>query len=394
MGGLKMQYRKFGKFSWKASALGFGCMRLPQVDQDMSHLDEEESVRIIRYGIDNGINYVDTAAPYAMGNSEKVVGKALRDGYRQKVRLATKLTPFFIKSPGEFQGFFEGQLERLQTDKIDLYMLHGMNKKCWEMFKEWKAIDFIEGLMAKGLVDHIGFSFHDEFPVFKEIIDYYDGWDFCQIQYNYMDINRQAGIKGLRYAAEKGLAVVIMEALRGGLLTKRPPDSVSKIWDTAPVKRSQAAWGLLWLWNQPEVSVVLSGMSNMQQVVENLSVAGDSCVGILGIEEQGIIEKVRDAYIGLTPVSCTGCGYCMPCPNNVEIPAVFDMYNECTMYDDFRGGIMRYMGGIMGIEENQRASSCIECGECMEKCPQQISIPENLKKAHEKLYDPNFKFPF
>jgi len=264
-----MQYRKFGKSEWMPSVLGFGCMRLPQIDRDMSHLDEEESVRIIRYGIDHGINYIDTAAPYAMGNSEKVVGKALRDGYRQKVKLATKLTPFFVNAPGEFESFFQGQLDRLQTGKIDLYMLHGMNRKCWDMFREWKAIKFIEGLISKGLVDYIGFSFHDEFAVFKEIIDYYSGWDFCQIQYNYMDTERQAGVKGLKYAADKGVAVVIMEGLRGGLLTKRPPEAVSKIWDSAPVKRSLAEWGLQWLWNQPEVTVVLSGMSNMQQVEEN-----------------------------------------------------------------------------------------------------------------------------
>lgn len=388
-----MKYRKFGKLDWKASALGFGCMRLPQVDQDMSHLDEEESVRIIRYGIDNGINYLDTAAPYAMGNSEKVVGKALGDGYRQKVRLATKLTPFFVNSSDEFQRFFEGQLERLQTDKIDLYMLHGMNRKCWDMFKEWNAIEFIEGLMAKGLVDHIGFSFHDELPVFKEIVDYYDNWDFCQIQYNYMDIDRQAGLRGLKYAAEKGLAVVVMEPLRGGLLTKRPPEAVSRIWESAPIKHGLAEWGLLWLWNQPEVSLVLSGMSSMQQVAENLAAAAVSGVGKLTEEEEAIVRKVRDAYRGLTPVPCTGCGYCMPCPNGVEIPTVFDVYNECVMYDDYRIGVMRYMGGIMGIEENQRASSCVECGECMEKCPQQIPVPERLKDAHEKLYDPEFKFP-
>jgi len=388
-----MKYRKFGKLEWKASALGFGCMRLPQIDQDVSHLDEEESVRIIRYGIDNGINYLDTAAPYAMGNSEKVVGKALRDGYRQKVRLATKLTPFFINSSDEFQRFFEGQLERLQTDKIDLYMLHGMNRKCWDMFKEWNAIEFIEGLMARGLVDHIGFSFHDEFPVFKEIVDYYDNGDFCPIQYNYMDIDRQAGLRGLKYAAEKGLAVVVMEPLRGGLLTKRPPEAVSRIWESGHIKHGLAEWGLLWLWNQPEVSLVLSGMSSMQQVAENLAAAAVSGVGKLTEEEEAIVGKVRDAYRGLTPVPCTGCGYCMPCPNGVEIPTVFDVYNECVMYDDYRIGVMRYMGGIMGIEENQRASSCVECGECMEKCPQQISVPERLKDAHEKLYDPDFKFP-
>jgi uncharacterized protein len=389
-----MKYRKFGKFDWTASALGFGCMRLPQVDEDRSHLDVEESIRIIRYGIDHGINYLDTAAPYAMGNSEKVVGKALLDGYRQKVKLATKLTPFFVNSPDEFKGFFENQLERLQTDKIDLYLLHGLNKKFWDMCKEWKAIDFIEDLIARGLVDNIGFSFHDEFTVFKEIIDYYDGWDFCQIQYNYMDIDKQAGLKGLKYAAEKGLSTIIMEPLRGGLLTKRPPESVLKIWESAPVKRSLAEWGLLWLWNQPEVSLILSGMSSMDQVIENIKAAEISGFGKLTAEEVGIVEKAREAYAGLMPVSCTGCKYCLPCPHNVAIPQIFEMYNECTMYNEYRIGIMRYMGGLMGLEENQRASSCQECGECIEKCPQQIPIPDRLKDAHEKLFDPNFKLPF
>jgi uncharacterized protein len=388
-----MQYRKFGKLKWMPSALGFGCMRLPQVGQDMYHLDEDESIRIMRYGIDHGINYLDTAAPYAMGNSERVVGKALRDGYRQRVKLATKLTPFQVNSPNEFERFFEGQLERLQTDKIDLYMLHGMNKKCWDMFREWGAIEFIEGLISKGMVDHIGFSFHDDFQVFKEIIDYYSGWDFCQIQYNYMDIERQAGTKGLKYAAERGLAVVIMEGLRGGLLTKRPPEFVSKIWDSAPIKHSLAEWGLLWLWNHPEVSVVLSGMSSMQQVIENLDAADNSGIGGMSVDELGIIEKVRSAYTELTPVPCTGCRYCMPCPNNVAIPSIFEMYNESTMYDDLFEGRMKYMWSVIGIEADQRATNCVECGECTEKCPQGIDIPGQLKKAHNRLYDSDFKAP-
>jgi len=292
------------------------------------------------------------------------------------------------------EHFFNEQLERLQTDKIDLYMLHGLNRQFWEICKEWKAIDFIEGKMAKGQVDHIGFSFHDEFQVFKDIVDYYDNWDFCQIQYNYMDINRQAGTKGLKYAAEKGLAVVVMEPLRGGLLTKMPPESIREIWESSPVKHTQAEWGLLWLWNQPEISLVLSGMSSMQQVIENLAAAEMSVVGKLSEGEVVTVERVRDAYMGLTPVPCTGCKYCMPCPNGVDIPTIFAIYNECAMYDDYHIGIMRYMGGLMGIEERQRATSCQDCGECVEKCPQQIAIPERLLEAHEKLHDANFKFPF
>lgn len=268
-----MQYRKFGKLGWKPSALGFGCMRLPQFDQDMAHVDEAEAIRMIRYAIDHGVNYLDTAAVYHMGNSERVVGKALQDGYRQKVKLATKLTLFALKSGDEFDRFFNNQLERLQTDKIDFYLLHGLNRQLWKSAQEWKAIRWIEGKIAAGQISYLGFSFHDEYDVFKEIVDAYDNWTFCQIQYNYMDVKNQAGRRGLKYAADKNLAVVIMEPIRGGLLAKKPPELVAKVWRTSSIDRSPAEWALQWLWNQPEVSVVLSGMSTMQQVIENLAAA-------------------------------------------------------------------------------------------------------------------------
>jgi predicted aldo/keto reductase-like oxidoreductase len=389
-----MQYRKFGKLDWKPSALGFGCMRLPLLDQDMSHVDEAEAIRMIRYAIDHGVNYVDTAAVYHMGRSERVVGKALKDGYRQKVKLATKLTLFELNSGKEFDRFFNGQLERLQTDKIDFYLLHGLNRHLWKSAREWKAIPWVEKRIAAGQVGHLGFSFHDDYEIFKEIVDAYDNWTFCQIQYNYMDVNNQAGRRGLRYAAGKNLAVVIMEPIRGGILAKEPPPPVAKIWKASPNDHSRAEWALQWVWNHPEVSVVLSGMSTMQQVIENLASAEHSGPGKLTRDELSFIDKVREAYLSYSPVPCTQCGYCLPCPNGVDITTIFGLFNEATMYDDFMFPQFRYMGaGPDGLKEDQRADNCQECKECLEKCPQQIDIPDWLKKAHEKLFVEDFQPP-
>ncbi|MFC1958182.1 aldo/keto reductase [Chloroflexota bacterium] len=391
-----MQYRKFGKLDWKPSALGFGCMRLPLVDQNTAHIDEAEAIRMIRYAIDHGVNYVDTAAPYHSGSSEVVLGKALNDGYRQKVKLATKLSPHMIKSASELDSFFNRQLERLQTDKIDFYLLHGLNKLSWKQMQEWGAIQFAEGKIAANQIGYLGFSFHDDYPVFKEIIDAYDNWTFCQILYNYMDKDNQAGRRGLEYAAGKGLAVVIMEPIRGGLLARKPPELVTKIWQTAPVDRSPAEWALQWVWNQPEVSVVLSGMNTMQQVVENIASAERSGPGKLTEEELSLIDEVRKAYLGYSPIPCTKCLYCMPCPNEVAIPTVFGMFNDASMYDDFPRARLRYMGVIPpagGLKESERADKCQECGECETKCPQQIPVQDWLKKVHQELFIKDFKPP-
>jgi len=376
-----MQYRQFGKLEWKGSALGFGCMRLPQAGMEMgSPLDEPEAIKMIRYAIDNGVNYVDTAFPYNMGGSERVVGKALQDGYRQKVRLATKLSPFVLKSPDDFERYLNAQLKRLQTDKIDYYLLHAMNAQSWKQMKEWKAIDFVEKKIAEGKIGYFGFSFHDQFSVFKDMIDYFDNWTFCQVQYNYLDENNQAGRKGVEYAAGKGLAIVVMEPLRGGQLAKEPPAVVAKVWDMAK-QRSRVEWALDWVWNQPEISVVLSGMSTMEQVVQNVTYAGRSAKGMLAEADMALFKRINEAYKSLAPVPCTGCKYCQPCPNNVNIPKIFEIYNEATVNEDPRAAF-EYM---MGMPAEQRADQCKECGECKEKCPQQIDIPEQLKKAHAAL---------
>lgn len=390
-----MKYRQFGKLDWQASVLGFGAMRLPLTDQDMAHIDEDEAIRMLRHAIDHGVNYLDTAAPYHMGNSEKLVGKALKGGYRRKVKLATKLSAMMLKSADELDRYFASQLERLQTDKIDFYLFHGLNQPFWKLMQEWRAIRWAEGKMAAGQIGHLGFSFHDEYPVFKEIVDGYDNWSLCQLQYNYMDVHYQAGRRGLKYAAGKGLAVVVMEPIRGGLLTKKPPEAVARVWRNSPVNRSPAEWALQWVWNHPQVSVALSGMSTMSQVKENLAAAERSGPGKLSQEELAFLNRVRKAYLGTSPVPCTKCNYCMPCPNGVEIPTIFDMLNESTIYDDFTHAHDRYMGfGPDALKEDQRADRCQECRECTEKCPQHIAIPDFLKKAHEKLFVKGYRPPF
>ena len=379
-----MQYRKFGKLDWKPSALGFGCMRLPVIDNVMEKIDEPLSIRMIRYAIDNGVNYVDTAYMYHGGNSERTVGKALQDGYRAKTRLATKMPAMMIKSADQFDKIFDEQLQRLQTDKVDFYLMHGLHKETWDRIRDLGVLKWAEGRMAKGQIGNLGFSFHDEFKVFKEIIDYYDNWTFCQIQYNYVDVENQAGRKGVEYAAGKGLGIVVMEPIRGGILAKEPPKPVAKVWGKAAEKRSYAEWALQWVWNQPEISVVLSGMSTMEQVVENVTSASRSGPGILTSGELALIKKVTEAYRSLIPVPCTGCRYCQPCPNGVFIPDIFKLYNEVIMLDAPQLGYMRY-AGRMGLKPEQRADNCIECRQCVDVCPQKIEIPEWLKKAHEAM---------
>lgn len=374
-----MQYRKFGKLDWRVSALGFGCMRLPIIGGDSSQIDEPEAIKMLHYAIDHGVNYLDTAYPYHGGNSERLVGKALKGGYRDKVRVATKLPPWHVESPADFDRILNEQLAKLDIDHIDFYLLHSLNRQHWTKIRDMGVLEWAEGAIEDGRIRYLGFSFHDEYKVFKEIVDAYD-WTFCQIQYNYMDVKRQAGTRGLKYAAGKGMAVVVMEPLLGGRLVN-PPEPVRELWDSAPVKRSPVEWALTWLWNQPEVSVVLSGMSTMQQVMENVTFADRSGVGVLSDEELALVDKVRARYQELSPIPCTQCRYCMPCPNGVDIPRNFAVFNSGVMYNILDQARRTY--GRM--DEGIRASACVQCRECEPKCPQQIKISEWMPVVHSVL---------
>jgi predicted aldo/keto reductase-like oxidoreductase len=345
---------------------------------------------MLHYAIDHGVNYVDTAIHYHGSNSERFLGRALKGGYREKVKLATKLFPLYVERREDFDRLLNEQLQKLQTDRVDFYLLHGINHKWWPKIRDLDVLDWAERAITDGRVGHLGFSFHDEYEVFEEIVDAYDKWTMCQIYHNYMDIENQAGINGLKYAASKGLAVVIMGPLLGGRLAN-PPQPVQGLWDAAPTKRTPADWGLQWLWNQPEISVVLSGMSTMRQVEENVASADASGVGTLAEEALAVVDQVREKYREFCAIPCTACGYCIPCPNDVDIPYNFKLFNDGLMYEgetpDRARGWYRWMKEGFKDDYHQRgqAAECIQCLECEEKCPQGIPISAWLSVVHQVL---------
>ncbi len=378
-----MEFRRFGQLDWRVSALGFGCMRFPTVKSgSKDRIDEPEAIRMIRHAIDKGVNYFDTAYPYHEGKSEVVLGKALKDGYREKVRVATKSPVWDIKRGSDFDKYLDVQLSRLRMDYVDFYLFHGLGKDRWHnVVLKHGLLKRAEAALEDGRIRHIGFSFHDDFKAFKEIIDGYAHWDFCQIQYNYMDIKSQAGMKGLRYAAAKGLGVVIMEPLLGGRLSN-PPNDVKRLLETSTKRRSPSDLALQWLWNQPEVSVVLSGMSTMAQVNGNLRSADVSGIGSMGKRDQRLVDRVRSKYLEKIPIGCTHCMYCMPCPNGVDIPGNFELYNNGFIHEDMktsRETYARFFG------EKEKAGTCKKCGECEAKCPQRLPIGDLMTKVHAEL---------
>ncbi|MDR3573032.1 MAG: aldo/keto reductase [Anaerolineaceae bacterium] len=382
-----MQYRKFGKLDWQGSALGFGCMRLPTTDGNpmSSNINEEEAIRMIRHAIDHGVNYVDTAYAYHGGKSEVVVGKALLDGYRAKVKLATKSPVWLIKQAEDFDKLLDEQLAKLQTNAIDFYLLHSMNRNSWpNIVQKLNLFERVNGALKDGRIKHIGFSFHDEFALFKQIVDGFDGWDFCQIQYNYLDTTYQAGTKGLKYAAAKGLAVVVMEPLRGGKLAM-PPEPIREFFQKAAIQRQPYDWALQWVWNRPEVSVVLSGMTNMDHVNGNLAAAEVSGVGSLTSAEQAIIKKAQKEFESLNTIPCTRCNYCMPCPNGVDIPGNFEAFNDGAQYKSEERGRAGYKRMAFFGGQKALASSCQACNTCEDKCPQHIHISELMPIVHSVL---------
>ncbi|MBN2609667.1 MAG: aldo/keto reductase [Candidatus Fermentibacteraceae bacterium] len=376
-----MRYRRFGPLDWRVSALGFGIMRLPHEDGDPSKILEEQAAAMVRHAIDSGVNYLDTAYNYHEGESEVFLGKVLENGYRDRILLATKLPCWLVEGSEDFDRYFDRQLEKLRTDHVDFYLLHGLQDDWWERLRGYGYLDWVERQMADGRIGHPAFSFHDRLPVFRKIVDDYRGWTMAMVMYNYMDVDYQAGMDGVRYAADRGLAVVVMEPLRGGLLGKEPPDQVKQVFRESGIDRSPAEWALQWLWDQPEVSCVISGMSSMDQLVENLGSAGRSGVGSMKGEEKELLIRVRNEYHARKPVDCTGCRYCMPCPQGVAIPRVLGIYNLGRMYEDPETARMHY--SFLG--EDHRPPKCNECGTCMEKCPQHLDIIGLLRIAHEHL---------
>ena len=371
-----MKYRINPKNNEKMSLLGFGAMRLPSLKN--GEIDVDESVRIIRYAIDNGVNYLDTAYVYHGEKSEGLVGKAVEDGYREKVTIATKLPLWKIEKPEDMQTIFNTQLERLGVDYVDYYLAHDISEGSVDAVKKFNVPDFQKKLKEEGKIKNMGFSFHGSSAAFfKEVVDYAD-WDFCQIQLNYMDAEFQAGVEGMKYAASKGLAVIIMEPLRGGQLTDVIPGPIQSYWDSVPIKRSPADWAFRWVANFPEVTTILSGMSTMEQVVENVEILSEIEPNSLSPEELEIINKVAAEYNDRIPYACTKCKYCLPCPAELDIPRIIAMRNEASMFESLKKQKYAYEMFL-----DPKPSACLDCKECEEKCPQHLHISEIMAETAE-----------
>jgi uncharacterized protein len=386
-----MLYRKMPKNGDELSILGFGCMRLPL--KENGEIDEERAQKQVRYAIDHGVNYFDTAWPYHTGKSEPFLGRALADGYRGKVKVATKLPAWLAESREDMDKFLNAQLEKLNTDHIDYYLIHGLAGSLWDKVEKIGAADFLDKAKDDGRIVNAGFSFHGTGEDFKRIVDGYD-WDFCQIQYNFMDEKNQAGTEGLEYAASRGLGVIVMEPLLGGNLARMVPPAIEEIWNEAKEKRTPSEWALRWVWNHPEVTVALSGMNEETHIEENLAIADKAYPKSLTEAELQLVKKVEQKYRELIKVGCTGCRYCMPCPEGVDIPACLEAYNDLHLFDNADGTKFRYailFSGTLSDGKTGFASQCIRCGQCMEKCPQNLKIPELLEAVVEELEGPDLQ---
>lgn len=370
-----MEKRLIGKTGIDASVLGMGCMRLPILDGDSNRIDETKAVELIRYGIDHGINYIDTAFPYHGGQSEVLVGKALKEGYRERVTLVTKSPSWLHETEADLDKYLDLQLEKLGVDSIDIYLLHALNKKYWDNYLKLNVFEFIKRAKDSGKIKNIGFSFHDEMPVFEEIIHAYP-WDVCMLQLNYMDMEEQAGLKGLQLAEALDIPVIVMEPLKGGMLAT-PSEDILKIWDTYAEKKSPVEWALSYLANFKNVKVILSGMSNQEQLKENLEIAERLKVDALDENALATIKKVEKAYKERIQVPCTQCAYCMPCPQGVEIPRVFTYYNRAFIFNAQESVKAQYRAML---KPEMKAGNCIQCGACEPKCPQKIEIIKALSQ--------------
>ncbi len=383
-----MQTRKNLQNSEELSILGFGCMRFPEKE---GNIDEERAIRMIHYALQQGVNYFDTAYIYQRGQSEIVLGKALADpALRSQARIATKLPPFMVGKLEQAKKIFAKQLERLQTDYIDYYLLHMLTDLA--MFKRLESLGvmtWLEELKATGAVRNIGFSFHGPKDDFVRILEAYP-WDFCQIQYNYLDENNQAGKSGLMLAAKLNIPVIVMEPLRGGRLVTHLPELVKDTFN-AYSDRTPAEWALRWVWNHPEVTLLLSGMSDEAQLYDNIRIASEVQANEMTEAELAVFAKVRQTLLDLTRVPCTACGYCLPCPAGVDIPGCFSCYNDKYLLQD-KGARFRYMQtlGFLSVQP-ANASLCTECGKCESHCPQTIAIRQELKKVRREMEGPFYR---
>ena len=375
-----MKFKKIPAFDKQLSIMGLGTMRLPQKEIDgVKHIDQEKAVELIRYAIDHDVTYIDTAKPYHRGQSEKTIGIALREGYREKVNLVTKLTPWMVKKKEDIEIFFEEQLEDLQTEYIDIYLLHYLNKDNWKKFLSLDIFAYLEKKKKEGRIKHIGFSFHDNYETFVEIIDSYN-WDCCQVQMNILDAEIQATMKGIKYAGSKNISVIVMEPLKGGKLACNIPAEVMELCMVRGNK-SLIELSFEWLYDIPEVAVILSGASDIEQLNQNMKIFNGLSSVIMQSEELQLVGEIVEIYKKNIKVDCSGCNYCMPCPSLVLIPTIFQLYNEAHQFRDYKKSLMDYWSSVM--TRGGSGDECVSCGICVEKCPQGLSIPSLVKDAHQ-----------
>ena len=375
-----MLYRQLNKTGIDLSILGFGCMRLPTLDHKPEKIDYPKASQMLHYAIDHGVNYVDTAYFYhaavfgQRGGSEPFVGEALSGGWRKKVHLATKMPLFLVKHKEQMDTFLKEQLERLKTDYLDFYLLHGLNGETWNRMRDMGVREFLDKKKAEGKLRFPAFSFHGNTEDFIRICNEYD-WTFAQIQYNYMDIDIQAGNKGLKYAADKGIGVVVMEPLKGGKLAQKLPAEMISVFNASPIKKSPAEWALRFVWNEAGVSSLLSGMNSMEQVIENIGIANDGIPNSLGKDELLMFDSLRIAMSARIKADCTDCRYCMPCASGVDIPDVLAALNNAAIWNDSNPWLTGY------TPINGKAGKCTECKECEKVCPQELPISTFMKEA-------------
>lgn len=373
-----MNYRVIPGTDLRVSALGMGCMRLPVQDIENKPIDRPEAIKLIRHAIDSGVNYVDTAYGYHGGDSEVLVGEALKDGYREKVILATKLPVWLVEKYEDMERLLDEQLARLQTDHVDVYLLHALNGARFDELVKLDFGKFLDDMVAKGKIRYPGFSFHDKYEPFMKILNTYD-WKVCQVQMNLLDEFNQATMEGVKAAADKGIGVIVMEPVRGGALTKNVPDEVKALYATMPNNATPAEWAFKWLIDKPEFMTILSGMSNMEQLEENLKIFGKYASHCLAPAEKVMLNNVRKAYEARIKIGCTGCAYCQPCPQEIKIPNIFQGYDKANMFGELEGFFKNY-------KEKNSELNCISCGACVSACPQNfpVSIPELLQQIHEE----------
>ncbi len=372
-----MKYSTFPGTDVTVSRLGYGCMRLPTLDSENHPIDRKEAIRLIRHAIDNGVTYIDTAYPYHGGDSEVLVGEALKDGYREKVTLTTKLPLWAVNESADMEKLLDEQLRRLQLDHVDFYLAHAVNNERFEAVTKLGLFGFMNSMKQKGKIRYAGFSFHDNAEVFKKVVDSYP-WRLAQVQMNILDENNQATMKGIEYAASKGIGVVIMEPLRGGALVNKVPAEVQRLYDAMPTKRSAAGWAFRYLYDRPEIVTILSGMSAFDQLAENLEIFREAEPNCANEDEKRLFRAVRKAYEARVRVGCTGCAYCQPCPKGVKIPDIFAAYDTAAVFDDYSHFYERY-------RRWWQDAKCVKCGACEKACPQHLKIRDWLSRISSEV---------